>query len=417
MRLDNPQLSGSILVTGSTSIIGDISVTGTIQGNIQSTTPLTASYILGSNIAGTVLAATSASYAETADNSNTSTQAISASYALTASYALNAGGGAGAGFPYEGAAVITGSLFVSGGNISGSFVGNGSQLTGITVSEFTTFEDTFTNVPSHSAVHNFGTKNVFVQVFEDDDTLIIPESIITTTTNQVDIVLGGTISGRVVIGKAGHLLQDTGNFSASTTSVETFTNALTASIVHNLASENVITQVFDLNGNVIVPSNIKVQDANNVKITFSTPRSGKAVIVKAGHIIQRTLDTQVSASFATTASYVAQVLSSSYATTASYALNAQIDTTQFLQTSLTSSMSVLSSSYATTATTASYALYAVSASHEITLETSSSYANLSTISETVQETRVGTALSFWQGTQAQYDALGSYDADTIYLVE
>ena len=388
MRLDNPQLSGSILVTGSTSIIGDISVTGTIQGNIQSTTPLTASYILSSNIAGPVLAATSASYAETADNSNTSTQAISASYALTASYALNGGGGGtGAGFPYEGAAVITGSLFVSGGNISGSFVGDGSGLLNISasISQYTTFEDTFTNATSHSAVHNFGTKNVFIQVFEDDDTLIIPESITTTTINQVDIVLGGTISGRVVIGKAGHLLQDTGNFASSSTAVQTFTNVLTASIDHRLDSENVITQVFDTNGNVIVPSNIKVQDSNTVKITFASLRSGKVVIAKAGHIVQGTA--AVSASYATTS------ISSSYSITS------------------------ISSSYASTATTASYALYAVSASYEITHELSSSYASSSTVAETIQETRVGTPLSFWQGTQAQYDGLGAYDADTIYLVE
>ena len=35
----------------------------------------------------------------------------------------------------------------------------------------------------------------------------------------------------------------------------------------------------------------------------------------------------------------------------------------------------------------------------------------------VTETRVGSTLSFWQGTQAQYDTLGSYDSNTIYLVE
>jgi len=41
------------------------------------------------------------------------TGTVSASYALTASYAENAGGGSGAGFPYSGSAVITGSLLVS----------------------------------------------------------------------------------------------------------------------------------------------------------------------------------------------------------------------------------------------------------------------------------------------------------------
>ena len=58
---------------------------------------------------------------------------ISASYALTASHALNAGGG-GAGFPFVGDAVITGSLVVSGSGInitSGSITGDGSGLTNI----------------------------------------------------------------------------------------------------------------------------------------------------------------------------------------------------------------------------------------------------------------------------------------------
>ena len=209
------------------------------------------------------------------------------------------GGGTGAGFPYSGSAVITGSLYVSGGNISGSFVGDGAGLTGVTINQFATVEDTFTNATSHSVVHNFGTKNVFVQVFESDDTLLIPYSVTTTTANQVDIVLGDTLSGRVVIGKAGHLLQDTGNFVSSSTAVQTFTNATTASINHYLDSLNVITQVFDSNNNVIVPSNIKVATKDRVDLTFASSRSGKVVIAKAGHIVSGTA--AVSASYATTA--------------------------------------------------------------------------------------------------------------------
>jgi hypothetical protein len=52
------------------------------------------------------------SWAQSASQASTSSRAISSSYALTASYALNGGGGAA--FPYVGAAVITGSLIVSG---------------------------------------------------------------------------------------------------------------------------------------------------------------------------------------------------------------------------------------------------------------------------------------------------------------
>ena len=285
---------------------------------------------------------------------------ISGSLTITGSLFLNGtavtasgGSGTGAGFPFSGSAVITGSLYVSGGNISGSFVGDGSGLTGVvnavsasyavsasheityeksssyadfalsasyasnvTIDQFATFEDTFTNVPSHSAVHNFGTKNVFVQVFESDDTLLIPYSVTTATANQVDIVFGDTLSGRVVIGKAGHILQDTGNFVSSSTAVQTFTNATTASINHYLDSFNVITQVFDSNNNVIVPSNIKVATKDRVDLTFASSRSGKVVIAKAGHIVSGSI------SIATSASYASTATSASFATTASYAANA-----------------------------------------------------------------------------------------------
>lgn len=239
------------------------------------------------------------------------------SYALTASYALNAGGGSGAGFPFSGSAVITGSLYVSGSTISGSFAGDGSGLTGITISEFATVEDTFTNAPSHSVVHNFGTKNVFVQVFEDDDTLLIPFSVTTTTINQVDIVFGDTLSGRVVIGKAGHIISGslsnaisssyattasyiqasgvdgtvanatTASFAVTASYAEnagggnvtgSFTNVTSSIVTHNFGTKAVIVQVYDTNDYVINPSSIRANTVNQVTVTFSTPESGIIVV-------------------------------------------------------------------------------------------------------------------------------------------
>ncbi len=68
--------------------------------------------------------------------SSVASTSISSSYALTSSYALNAG--AGAGFPFSGNAVITGSLNVvtsTGGlgGITGSFSGSGAGLTDLPV--------------------------------------------------------------------------------------------------------------------------------------------------------------------------------------------------------------------------------------------------------------------------------------------
>ena len=274
------------------------------------------------------------------------TGVVSSSYALTASYAENAGGGAG--FPFVGQADITGSLTVVGaitgsvaGNIipfyfanqsdfpsaasfhgavahshadaamyyahggvwlklknddgiySGSFEGDGSQLTGIIadVVETTTVVDTFTNAPSHSVVHNFGTKNVIISVYEGD-TVFIPNSIVTTGNNTVDIVFGSNITGRVVVAKGGHII------------------------------------------------------------------SGS----------------------------LSNAISSSYATTASYIQASGVDGT------------------VANATTASFA---------------STISNTITGSITTQVDNQNTnsgSLSFWQGSQTEYDALGSYDQSTVYFI-
>jgi len=105
--------------------------------NVQSTQQLTSSFselatqATNADTASYVLNAVSSSFASTASlapnyvlNSVTSSMSVlSSSYALTASYALNGGGG-GAVFPYNGDAVITGSLLVSGGaGITGSLLG------------------------------------------------------------------------------------------------------------------------------------------------------------------------------------------------------------------------------------------------------------------------------------------------------
>ena len=188
----NSVVSGSLIVTEgasgsfSGSFEGDGSGLTNIPAGISSSYALTASYVETAQTASYVLNAISSSYstfavsasyavsasheiikevssshADTASfaqsgngifsgifsgsfegDGNGLTGVISSSYAITASYALTAlsasyapGGGGGDTFPFTGDAVITGSLLVSGsgvsGSFSGSFVGDGSGLTGI----------------------------------------------------------------------------------------------------------------------------------------------------------------------------------------------------------------------------------------------------------------------------------------------
>ena len=146
--------------------------------------------------------------------------ANTASYATTASYALNAG--AGAGFPFTGSAGIQGSLNVTGNVIGNTFIGDGSQLTGIAagggVVQSATVLDTFSNVTSHTAAHNFNTKNVLVQVFNNNDSVIIPSSITTINNNNVTITFPEPVSGRVIVAKGGHLISGSGGGGSGTSS-------------------------------------------------------------------------------------------------------------------------------------------------------------------------------------------------------
>lgn len=90
------EVSCSLVVSGTFQVTGSISSTGGLTGSLFGTASWAENFLTSS--------VTSASFATTS------------SFALTASFALNAGGGSGAGFPYEGIAVITGSIVLTSGS-------------------------------------------------------------------------------------------------------------------------------------------------------------------------------------------------------------------------------------------------------------------------------------------------------------
>lgn len=212
---------------------------------------------------------------------------LSSSYAVTASYALNGGGGGGVGFPFVGDAVITGSLLVSSsfvdftdttgvsGSFSGSFEGDGSGLTGITVAEVATVEDTFTGVTSVSVTHNFGTKNVIVQVYDNNDNLIIPASITTTNDNTVDVTFSSSTSGRVVVAKGGHIVSVTaGTYRQSISGASSYT------ITHNLDEDYPMVQVYDSSKDQVIPATVTSTSTNTIDLSFSSTFAGTVVVKK-----------------------------------------------------------------------------------------------------------------------------------------
>ena len=199
------------------------------------------------------------------------------------------------------------------GSFSGSFQGDGSNLTGITVEQAATVTDTFTNASSKVVTHNFGTKNVIVTVYDENDGYFIPNSIVTTNDNQVTVTFASTESGRVVVAKGGHVVQGVasdanlldgedgtyylnyGNFtnipsgiisgSAQitdlTTHKETVSGASSYAVDHNLSEQYPIVQAWNTaTSRQELPNSITTNSANRVTVDFSTTFAGIIIVKK-----------------------------------------------------------------------------------------------------------------------------------------
>ena len=192
----------------------------------------------------------------------------------------------GVGFPYTGAAEISGSLRVTGGNISGSFIGNGSGLTGIDIGEVQSVSAEITNVTSSIITHNFGSNSVLATVYDENNFQIIPKSVQLLTTESLEVTFSSASSGTVVVSKGGHIV--TGSVfdvGEATTVTASFSNTLSETFSHTFGTKNVLVQVYDDADNLIIPKSINTANTGSVSVTFSTGSSGRIVIAKGGHFV------------------------------------------------------------------------------------------------------------------------------------
>jgi hypothetical protein len=212
----------------------------------------------------------------------TASQAVSSSYALTSSFA--------------------------------TFALSASSAPGTTVN----FTQT-TAAPTWSFTHNLNTQYPIVQVYDATYSQIIPNAIVGTTANTVEIRFDYSQSGYAVASNGGGLIV-TGSMSQLSQS----TAALTWSFAHNLNSQYVNFEVYDSNNYVVIPANILAVDNNNANLYFATPSTGIAVANFSGlngAPNATSASYAITASFVTTAqtaSYVLNAVSSSFAATASY---------------------------------------------------------------------------------------------------
>ena len=96
--------------------------------------------------------------------------------------------------------------FGSGTVTATSFVGDGSNLSNITVDQSATVINSFTAQTSVTVNHNFGTKNITATVYDANDAMLIPASVVTTSDNVLTVTFSDSTSGRVIVGKGGHIV-------------------------------------------------------------------------------------------------------------------------------------------------------------------------------------------------------------------
>jgi hypothetical protein len=124
---------------------------------------------------------------------------------------------------------ITGSININGAITASYFVGDGSRLENITVSQNATVQRSFTNSSTWVVNHNLDTPNAIAQVYDTDGYQIIPASLRHTNDNTITITLSSAQSGYVVVAKGGHIVSgsvDANNVSGLSDSITNQVNVL-----------------------------------------------------------------------------------------------------------------------------------------------------------------------------------------------
>jgi|TARA_R110002153_G_scaffold92006_1_gene223762 hypothetical protein len=156
-------------------------------------------------------------------------------------------------------------LVVSQSITASAFSGDGSGLTNVpsNITEEVTVSQTFSNATTASVNHLFGTKDVIVTVYDNNDDQFIPSRVNTPDTNNVNIYMNPASTGRVVVAKGGHLVSG----SIHKTLI---TSVTSSTITHNLQEEFPVVQFYEsASREMFIPETIKSVDENNTQIVLS----------------------------------------------------------------------------------------------------------------------------------------------------
>jgi len=134
---------------------------------------------------------------------------------------------------------------------------------------------------------------VFLRKSGSADT--IQEFITNDFVGSGSIEMSGSISASYFIGDGSGLTNIT--VAQNATVKQSFTNADTWSVEHNLSTPNAIVQVYDANDFQMIPSTLQIIDDDNVRATFESNQSGYVVVARGGQIVSGSVDVENIAGF------------------------------------------------------------------------------------------------------------------------
>jgi len=100
----------------------------------------------------------------------------------------------------------------------------------------------------------------------------------------------GSITASAFVGDGSRLTNI--SVSQNATVKQSFTNADTWSVEHNLSTPNAIVQVYDANDFQMIPSTLQIIDDDNIRATFPTIQSGYVVVARGGQIVSGSVDVE-----------------------------------------------------------------------------------------------------------------------------
>ena len=160
--------------------------------------------------------------------------------------------------------VNTGDMFSTHltGSFSGSFHGEiGARFIFTKVTAATTW----------NIQHNFGTKYPNVTVYDSNDAMVIPTSVIATDSKNMTLTFSSAVAGIAMLGLGGMSNNVTGR-----TFVHTNSSSEIWRVTHSLGEKFPAVTIYDETDNVIIPDNILAVNASNMEVTFQNATSGNA---------------------------------------------------------------------------------------------------------------------------------------------